>query len=208
MMFKPELKVDRKLFRIVAVAGSLRQRSYNRGLLRAAVKLAPDWVEIEFFDIGQLPFFNEDLEQPDDPEIVQRFKQAIATSNAVLIATPEYNGAVPGVLANAIDWASRPSGHSVLRNKPVSVMGAVLGRSGSANAQAALRGVLSRIGAIVIPDPQVLVPRASRLFDEHVDLQDEETSEEIRQLVEALVHWCRRVQPGELAGAQARISSL
>jgi len=194
--------VDRKPFRILAVAGSLRQGSYNRGLLRAAAALAPDGVEVRFFDIGQLPFFNQDVEAAGDPEPVQRFKDAIATSNAVLIATPEYNGAVPGVLANAIDWASRPSGRSVLRNKLVSVMGAVLGTSGSANAQAALRGVLSRIGAIVIPDPQVLVPRASRLFDEHVDLRDEATREEIRQLVEALVDWCRRVQPEEPISVQ------
>jgi chromate reductase len=194
--------VDRKPFQILAVAGSLRQGSYNRGLLRAAEALAPDGVEVRFFDIGQLPFFNQDVEAAGDPEPVQRFKDAIASSNAVLIATPEYNGAVPGVLANAIDWASRPSGRSVLRNKLVSVMGAVLGTSGSANAQAALRGVLSRIGAIVVPDPQVLVPRASRLFDEHVDLRDEGTREEIRQLVEALVDWCRRVQPEEPVSVQ------
>jgi len=195
-------KVDRKPFKILAIAGSLRKGSYNRGLLRAASALAPDGVVTQLFDIGQLPFFNEDLEQAGDPEPVQQFKHAIANSNAVLIATPEYNGAVPGVLANAIDWASRPSGRSVLRNKPVSVMGAVLGKSGSANAQAALRGVLSRIGAIVIPDPQVLVPRASKLFDENVDLQDESTREEIRELVEALVHWCRRVQPEELVSVE------
>src|SRR2546421_191256 len=156
------MNMDRKSFRILAVAGSLRQGSYNRGLLRAAEALAPDGVEVRFFDIGQLPFFNEDIEAAGDPESVHRFKDAIATSNAILIATPEYNGAVPGVLANAMDWASRPTGRSVLRNKPV----AVLGRSGSANAQAALRGVLSRVGAVVVPDPQVLVPHASRLFDE------------------------------------------
>ena len=198
--------MDRKLFRILAVAGSLRQGSYNRGLLRAAEALAPDGVEVRFFDIGQLPFFNQDVEAAGDPEPVQRFKDAIATSNAVLIATPEYNGAVPGVLANAIDWASRPSGRSVLRNKLVSVMGAVLGTSGSENAQAALRGVLGRIGAIVVPDPQVLVPRASRLFDEHVDLRDEGTREEIRQLVEALVEWCRRVQPEEPVNVQSMTS--
>jgi chromate reductase len=95
---------------------------------------------------------------------------------------------VPGVLATAIDWASRPSGRSVLCNKPVAVMGAILGPSGSANAQATLRGVLGRIGAIVVPDPQVLVPRASRLFDEQVDLRDAGTCEEIRHLVEAVVH--------------------
>jgi chromate reductase len=164
-------------------------------LLRAAEELAPDWVEVQFFDIGTLPFFNEDVEAKGDPEAVRRLKDAISLANAVLIATPEYNGAVPGVLANTIDWASRPPGQSVLRNKPVAVMGAVLGKSGSANAQAVLRGVLGRIGAIVIPDPQVLVPRASRLFDEQVNLRDEDTREEIRQLVEAVAHWCRRVQP-------------
>jgi NAD(P)H-dependent FMN reductase len=86
-------------------------------------------------------------------------------------------------------------------------MGAVLGRSGSVNAQAILRGVLSRIGAIVIPDPQVLVPRASRLFDEQVNLRDEETCEEIHQLVEALAHWCRRVQPDESSSATAATGS-
>ena len=190
-----------KEFRILALAGSLRQGSYNRGLLRAAGELAPDWVKVQFFDIGTLPFFNEDLEAAGDPEAVRHFKEAISRANAILIATPEYNGAVPGVLANAIDWASRPTGRSVLRNKPVAVMGAVLGRSGSANAEAALRGVLSRVGAIVVPDPQVLVPRASRLFDEQVNLRDEETREEIRQLVEAVAHWCRRVQPEEFGGA-------
>jgi len=193
--------VDRKPFRILAVAGSLRQGSYNRGLLRATQELAPEWVEVGFFDIGQLPFFNEDVEAAGDPEPVRRFKDAIAASNAVLIATPEYNGAVPGVLANAIDWASRPSDRSVLRNKPVAVMGAVLGRSGSANEHATLRGVLGRIGAIVVLDPQVLVPRASRLFDEQVDVRDEGTREEIRHLVDAVAHWCRRVQPEEPASA-------
>jgi chromate reductase len=189
--------VDKKPFRILAIAGSLRQGSYNRGLLRAAEELAPDWVEVHFFDIGTLPFFNEDLEAAGDPEEVRRFKEDIRNANAVLIATPEYNGAVPGVLANAIDWASRPSGRSVLRNKPVVVMGAVLGRSGSMNAQSALRGVLSRVGAVVVPDPQVLVPRASKFFDDQVNLLDEETREEIRQVIEAVARWCRRVQPEE-----------
>ncbi len=175
--------MESKPFRILAVAGSLRQGSFNQGLLRAAQEVAPEWVEVQFFDISQLPFFNQDVEATGDPEPVRRFKDAIATSNAVLIATPEYNGVVPGVLANAIDWASRPPGRSVLRNKPVALMGAVLGTSGSANAQAALRGVLGRIGAVVVPDPQVLVPQASRLFNEQVDLHDEGTREEIRQLV-------------------------
>ena len=114
--------MERKPFRILALAGSLRQGSFNQGLLRAAKEVAPEWVEVQFFDIGQLPFFNQDVEATGDPEPVRRFKDAIATSNAVLIATPEYNGVVPGVLANAIDWASRPTGRSVLRSKPVAVI--------------------------------------------------------------------------------------
>jgi len=199
--------VDNKPFRILALAGSLRQGSYNRGLLRAAEELAPDWVEVQFFDIGGLPFFNQDLEAGGGPEVVQHFKEAISNANAVLIATPEYNGAVPGVLANAIDWASRPPGHSVLRNKPVAVMGAVLGRSGSANAQAALRGTLGRIGAIMVPDPQVLVPNASKVFDEQINLRDEDIREQIRQLVEAVAHWCRRVQPDASDGGVSTTSS-
>ena len=195
--------MDKKLFRILAIAGSLRQGSYNQGLLRAAQELAPDWVEVQFFDIGTLPFFNEDVEAAGDPEPVRRFKDAIRASNALLIATPEYNGSVPGILANAIDCASRPTGRSVMRNKPVAVMGAVLGKSGSANAQAILRGVLGRIGAIVVPDPQVLAPHASKLFDEQVNLRDEGTREEIRQLVEAVAHWCRRVQPEDPVHSQS-----
>ncbi|HWZ18623.1 MAG TPA: NAD(P)H-dependent oxidoreductase [Ktedonobacteraceae bacterium] len=199
--------MDKKLFRILAIAGSLRQGSYNQGLLRAAREVAPDWVEVQFFDIGTLPFFNEDVEAAGEPEPVRRFKDAIRASNALLIATPEYNGSVPGMLANAIDWASRPTGRSVLRNKPVAVMGAVLGKSGSANAQAILRGVLGRIGAVVVPDPQVLVPQASKLFDEQVNLRDEGTREEIRQLVEAVAHWCRRVQPEDPVHSQSMIVS-
>ncbi len=150
--------MERKPFRILAVAGSLRQGSFNQGLLRAAKEVAPEWVEVQFFDISQLPFFNEDVEATGDPEPVRRFKD---------------------------------------------VMGAVLGTSGSANAQAALRGVLGRIGAVVVPDPQVLVPQASRLFNEQVDLHDEGTREEIRQLVEEVVHWCRRVQPEEPVSTQS-----
>jgi len=175
--------------------------------LRTAQEVAPDWVEVQFFDIGQLPFFNEDVEAAGDPETVRQFKAAIDASNAVLIATPEYNGSVPGVLANAIDWASRPTGRSILRNKPVAVMGAVLGKSGSANAQATMRGVLSRVGAVVVPDPQVLVPRASGLFDEDVNLRDEDKREEIRQLVDAVAHWCQRVQPEEPVSVGASTNS-
>ena len=90
-------------FTILGIAGSLRRGSYNRGLLRAAQEVAPAWIRIDLYDIGRLPFFNEDLEAAGDPEVVREFKNHLTASGAVLIATPEYNGAVPGVLANAID---------------------------------------------------------------------------------------------------------
>ncbi len=127
-------------FTVLGIAGSLRRESYNRGLLRAAQEVAPAWIRIDLYDIGRLPFFNEDLEAAGDPEVVREFKNRITASGAVLIATPEYNGAAPGVFANAIDWTSRPPGRSVLRGKPVALMGAALRASGSVNAQAALRG--------------------------------------------------------------------
>jgi hypothetical protein len=102
--------VESNPFRILAIAGSLQQGSYNRGLLRAAEELAPAWVEVQFFDIGTVPFFNEDIEADGDPEQVQRFKEAISRANAVLIATPEYNGVVPGVLANGPQCPAQQAG--------------------------------------------------------------------------------------------------
>lgn len=169
-------------------------------------KVVENWTVADQFglfqQLGVLPATLLGAQIPAPPG-----KEAMRNTNAVLVATPEYNGAVPEVLADAIDWASRPTGQSVLRNKPVAVMGAVLGRSGSANAQAALRGALNRIGAIVVPDSQVLVPHASRLFDEQVNLRDEDIREEIRQLVEAVAHWCRRVQPKESNNVVSAIRS-
>lgn len=122
--------------RFLGFAGSLRGASYNRGLLRAAAELAPAGIIVEVFDLSDLPFYNQDVEDAGEPAAVVAFKQAIARADALLVATPEYNHGVPGVLKNAIDWASRPRVTSPLRDRAVAVMGASPGHGSTARAQA------------------------------------------------------------------------
>ena len=136
--------------KILAVSGSLRTDSYNTQLLREAAKLAPAGAEVELWDgIGDLPIYDQDLED-DVPESVRRLREDWSTADAILFATPEYNGSVPGGLKNAIDWASRPKGAAALLNKTVSVVGASQGQFGAMWAQQDLRRILGIAGARVI----------------------------------------------------------
>src|SRR4051812_13513323 len=112
------------IIRVLGFAGSLRRESYNRALLRAAAGLAPDGMEIAAFDLADVPLYNGDVEALGDPDPVKRFKQAIGNADGVLMVTPEYNHGVPGVMKNAVDWASRPPGKAVLQHKPVGILGA------------------------------------------------------------------------------------
>src|SRR5919201_6101022 len=118
--------------RILGIPGSLRAGSYNRQLLRAARELAPEPMEIELFELHDIPPYNGDVEAQGDPEPVAAFKDAIRHAHGLLIATPEYNRGIPGVLKNAIDWASRPPLGSPLAGKQVAIMGASTGRGGTA----------------------------------------------------------------------------
>jgi chromate reductase len=174
--------------KLLGIAGSLREGSYNRSLLRAARELLPDDVELVEFDIGSLPFYDGDVEAAGDPEPVVALKDAIRDADALLIATPEYNRGVPGVLKNAVDWASRPPLGSPLAGKPVAVMGASTGRGGTALAQEQLRQALEFPRAHVLDEPQVLVPEAYMRFDEHGELADDGIRNEIAELVDTLVH--------------------
>jgi chromate reductase len=173
--------------RILGIAGSLRERSYNRALLRAARELLPEGVELVDYDVRGLPFYDGDVEAAGDPEAVVRFKQAIREADAVLIATPEYNRGVPGVLKNAIDWASRPPLASPLTGKPVAVMGASTGRGGTARAQEQLRAALEFSRATVVEQPEVLVPEAFMRFDEQGELVDDGIRGELAELLDTLV---------------------
>jgi len=171
--------------RILAVSGSLRADSYNTSLLRAAVEAAPEGVELELWEgIGDLPIYDQDLEH-DPPESVLRLREDWAAADAILFATPEYNGSVPGGLKNAIDWASRPKLEAALTNQNVAVVGSSTGQFGAMWAQADLRKVLGVAGARVIGD-ELPVTRAHEKFDHEGRLLDGELFERLRLLLGTL----------------------
>lgn len=180
--------------RVLGIAGSLRRASYNRGLIRAAIEVAPAGIEVTHFDLAELPMFNADVEADGEPPAVGAFKRAIAAADALLIATPEYNHCVPGVLKNAIDWGSRPARQSPLSGKPVAIMGASTGGGGTARAQAHLRDGLAYTNGYVLALPEVLVGVARDKFDADGNLHDGATRQEVRDLLVSLAAWTRRLQ--------------
>jgi chromate reductase len=180
--------------RICGIAGSLRRGSYNRALLHAAAALAPEGVTVAVFEhLREVPPYDADVEAAGDPEPVAALKAAIRDADALLVATPEYNYGVPGVLKNAIDWASRPPATSVLIGKPTALMGASPGRTGTARAQLALRQSLVFTQTPVLPGPEVLVGEAHTRFAPDGTLADEKTQRFVRDLVARLVEWSARV---------------
>ncbi len=181
-----------KKIRILGFAGSLRKGSYNKALLRAARELLPEDAELEVFDLEGIPPFNQDLEQ-SYPEKVREFKRKIRAADALLIATPEYNYSVPGVLKNAIDCASRPFGDNSFDGKPVAIMSASVGMLAGARAQYHLRQTLVFINAYPVNRPEVMVPFAADKVDENGRLTDEKTRQKIKELLESLVAWTRRL---------------
>lgn len=181
---------------VLGLAGSLRGGSFNRRLLQAAVELAPDGMQIEPFGLASIPLYNADLDtDADRPDPVRRLKEAVARADAVLIATPEYNHGVPGVLQNAIDWVSRPAARSPLKEKPVAIMGASQGAVGTARAQQKLTLVLMSTLAYVMPHPGILVANASDKFDEEGRLIHPPTRKFLGSFLEQLAEWTARVGP-------------
>jgi chromate reductase len=175
-------------FNILAFAGSLRKSSYNKALVRAAVELAPENVSIEIYDLEGIPPFNQDLESTPTQR-VKEFKEKIRNADALLIATPEYNYSIPGVLKNALDWASRPFQENVLKGKPVAIMSASTGRFGGARAQYHLRQTFIMPNMYVVNQPEVMLASAAENVDTNGKLTNEQTRALIRQLIEALVAW-------------------
>lgn len=144
--------------RIVAFAGSLRRGSYNRALIRAAQELAPEGMIIEPIEIGDLPFYNADVEAEGDPPPVARFKASLQEADGLLIATPEHNDGIPGILTTAIEWGSRLPGRAPLMGKPIAIMGASPSQIGTARAQAHVRQLLGHVRARVLPPPELAQP--------------------------------------------------
>jgi chromate reductase len=171
---------------ILGIAGSTREGSFNRSALRAAQSLAPQGATIETFDIKGLPGFSQD-DEANPPLQVVDLKQRIRSADAILFVTPEYNYSVPGVLKNAIDWASRPYGDSAWSKKPVAVMGASVGTVGTARAQYHLRQMFVFLNMFAVNQPEVMIANAHKHFDQDGNLTDEVAKKLITQLLEELI---------------------
>jgi chromate reductase, NAD(P)H dehydrogenase (quinone) len=186
--------------RVLGFAGSLRQKSYNRALLQAAETVLPADMTLTIFDLIDIPLFNQDVEARGIPEPVLAFREAFKAADALLIATPEYNFSVPGVLKNALDWASRkgPDPQAPLDDKVAAIMGAG-GMGGTVRAQLHLRDILAHNRLFVVPHPQLMVARAWEHFDQDGALTDEATRARLGSLLLELrdLTWKLRRQPEE-----------
>lgn len=185
-------KPNNNIPNVLAFAGSLREGSYNRALLRAAQELAPSTLNISIFDLEGIPLYNADVEAEGNPKRVDEFKKAIREADGLLIATPEYNHGVPAVSKNAIDWASRPPKSAPLNQKPVGILGASPGMTGSARGQSQLRQAFEFTNSYCMPQPEILVYRAHEKFDENGNLTDEATRKYLGKYLEALETWVNK----------------
>ncbi len=185
--------------RVLGIWGSLRKGSFNEALIRTAAEIAPDGMTVEPFDIAAIPFYNQDVERDGYPEPVRELHEAIAAADAVLIATPEYQHSVPGVLKNALDWASRPPGKSPLNEKPGAAMGASPGMVGTARAQMHLREILAYNKMPIVKRPEVLVANAGDKIEDGI-LTDEQGRDFLRQLLENLAQAVRDQRAAQRVG--------
>jgi len=185
-------EMDKKI-KILGFAGSLRKGSYNRSLLSAALEMVPKEATLEIFDLEGIPPFNQDLEN-QSPEKVMEFKAKIRAADAILMATPEYNYSIPGVLKNAIDWASRPYGDNAFDGKPVAMMGASVGMLGTARAQYHLRQSFVFLNMHPLNQPEVMVPFVQEKINQNGKVTDEKTKKKIGELLESLVVWTEKLK--------------
>lgn len=177
--------------RLIGISGSLRDGSWNSALLRAAQDLVPPGTTLDIARIDEVPLYNGDLDVDGGPPPVKNLKRRIGEADGLVLATPEYNFGIPGVLKNAIDWASRPGFKSVLAHKPVAILGAAPGVVGTARAQGQLKQVMLGTLSEVFPYPEVLVGRAHERFQDG-RLGDEQTRELVSEMLGAYVSWIQR----------------
>lgn len=176
--------------KILGISGSLRKNSYNTAALRTAQQLLPEGTTLEIFDLAPIPLYNDDVRP--FPTAVQLLGERITAADAVLIATPEYNHSIPGVLKNALDWVSQLP-NQPCEGKPVAIFGVSAGRFGTLRAQLHLREVCVALGMFVLPKPELYISQAEGKFDAQGRLVDASTRERLRALLEALVAWAQRV---------------
>ena len=178
---------------VLGLSGSLREKSLNTALLREAIRLAPAGMAITIAPIRDIPLYDGDLEARGIPEAVTALREAVRDADALLIATPEYNFSIPGVLKNVIDWLSRPPFEKALAGKPLAIVGAG-GRLGSARAQYHLRQVCGCLSMLPVPRPEIFVLNAWEKFDEHGRLTDAAVGKQVSELLVALADWTRLLQ--------------
>ena len=181
---------------ILGILGSLRRESYNRSAMRAAVQLAPPGARIEVFELDGIPGFDQDDEEHPPAKVVE-LKRRVRAADALLFVTPEYNYSLPGVLKNAIDWASRPYGDNAWYGKPAAIMGASIGGIGTARAQYHLRQVFVFLNVHPINEPEVMIGHAAEKFDGQGTLTDGVTRKKIGELLQNLVDWTERLRSAE-----------
>ncbi len=181
-----------KTIKILGIAGSLREGSYNRGALRAAVDLVPEGSVLEIFDIAGIPEFVQGQDE-NPPAKVADFKKKIREADAIVFCSPEYNYSLPGVLKNAIDWASRPYGDNAWEGKPAAIMGVSPGAIGTARMQYHLRQIMVFLDMHPINKPEVMIGTAGDKFDDQGNLTDEKTKDFIKLMLQNLVAWTRKV---------------
>ncbi len=179
--------------RFLGISGSLRKGSLNSAALRAVQALAPAHVTFEIADISEIPIYNDDVRVAGYPAAVEAFRAQVAAADAVIFATPEYNYSVPGVLKNAIDWASRPPSQP-FDGKPVAIMGASPGAIGTARAQYDLRKMMVFLNAFPINKPEIMIGAAGTRFNDKLELTDETTRDLLKQMLASLEAWTRKLK--------------
>jgi NAD(P)H-dependent FMN reductase len=177
-------------YKIAVVVGSLRQGSFNKQLARAVESLAPADFSFEHLDIGGLPLYSQDYDS-DYPEVAVEFKKKIAEANGLLFVTPEYNRSIPGVLKNAIDWGSRPWGHSVWGGKPGAIIGTSVGAIGTAIAQSHLRGVCAYLDIALLGQPEMFVKHDESRIDASGNITNDDTRKFLQNFVDKYVAWVK-----------------
>ncbi len=185
---------EAKPIKVMALSGSLRKGSYNTMAIHAASDVAPEGMSIELYDISQIPMYNDDVRLAGYPPVVQDFRHAIAASDAILFASPEYNYSVSGVLKNAIDWASRAP-HMPFDGKTAAIIGASGGVLGTARSQRDLRWIMSGLNVYVVNLPHVYIGGAAQKFTAEGELTDQTTVDLLKQLLENLRDLTLKLSP-------------
>lgn len=183
----------------LGISGSLRRQSLNTAALRACAKLLPPGVTMDLADISAIPLYNEEIREQGLPDPVQTLRDQIRAADAIVIATPEYNYSVPGVLKNAIDWASRPPAQP-FEGKPIALISASPGGFGGARAQYHLRQVFIYLNGLILNRPEAMISAAHTKFDAQGELTDSAAADQLRALLAALADWTRGIAAGQAAG--------